>query len=45
VNLSGRSAEESGALLRLTQSGRVRQYASLFFGAAAVLAGILVVIV
>ncbi len=45
VNLSGRGADETGALLRLTQSGRVRQYASLLFGGAAVLAGILVVIV
>ncbi len=45
VNLSGRASEGSGSILRLTQSGRVRQYASLLFGGAAILAGILVVIV
>ena len=45
VNMSGRASEGSGTILRLTQSGRVRQYASLLFGGAAILAGILVVIV
>ena len=45
VNLSGRTAEASGSGLRVMQTGRVRQYASLMFGGAAVLAGVLVVIV
>ncbi|QGG93822.1 NADH-quinone oxidoreductase subunit 5 family protein [Actinomarinicola tropica] len=45
VNLSGRSAEASGSGLRLAQTGRVRQYGSLMFGGAAILAAVLVVIV
>ncbi len=43
VNLSGRGASESGGLLRKVQSGRIRQYASLMFGAATVLAAVFIV--
>ena len=42
---SGISAEESGQVLRKIQSGKVRQYATLMFGAAAVLAGIFILAV
>ncbi|MBK5223639.1 MAG: NADH-quinone oxidoreductase subunit L [Acidimicrobiia bacterium] len=45
INMSGRSAEGAGAALRLIQNGRIRQYASLMFGGAAILAGVLIVIV
>jgi hypothetical protein len=43
VNLSGEGASESGGLLRKMQSGRIRQYASLMFGAATVLAAVFIV--
>ncbi|MFW2381964.1 MAG: NADH-quinone oxidoreductase subunit L [Acidimicrobiales bacterium] len=43
VNLSGEGASESGGLLRKIQTGRIRQYASLMFGAATVLAAIFIV--
>jgi NADH-quinone oxidoreductase subunit L len=43
VNLSGESASESGGFLRKIQTGRIRQYASLMFGAAAVLAAVFIV--
>ncbi|HBX79228.1 MAG TPA: NADH-quinone oxidoreductase subunit L, partial [Acidimicrobiaceae bacterium] len=38
-------AGASGGELRKMQTGRVQQYASLFFAAAALLAGIVVIIV
>jgi NADH-quinone oxidoreductase subunit L len=44
VNGVGTVTEESGSALRPTQSGRVSQYAALFFGAAAVGALVLVLI-
>jgi NADH-quinone oxidoreductase subunit L len=42
VNISGRGASESGGLLRKVQTGRIRNYASLMFGAAAVLAAVFI---
>ncbi len=45
VNASGAGASESGQLLRKVQSGKVRQYAALMFGAAAILAGVFIVAV
>jgi NADH-quinone oxidoreductase subunit L len=42
VNGAGISAEEGGVILRHIQTGRVQQYAAYLFGAAAVLALILV---
>jgi NADH-quinone oxidoreductase subunit L len=42
VNGAGLTAEEGGVLLRQTQTGRVQQYAAFLFGAAALLALILV---
>jgi NADH-quinone oxidoreductase subunit L len=42
VNGAGLTAEEGGVLLRHTQTGRVQQYAAFLFGAAALLALILV---
>ena len=42
VNGAGISAEEGGTILRHIQTGRVQQYAAYLFGAAAVLAVILV---
>jgi NADH-quinone oxidoreductase subunit L len=42
VNGAGISAEEGGMILRHIQTGRVQQYAAYLFGAAAVLAVILV---
>ncbi|MGY6502694.1 MAG: NADH-quinone oxidoreductase subunit L [Acidimicrobiales bacterium] len=45
VNISGTAADESGGLLRLMQTGKIRQYATLMFAAATVMAGVLVVIV
>ncbi len=45
VNGSGLTALASGGVLRHVQSGRVRQYASLMFGAAAVLAAVFIVAV
>ncbi|MFV0315984.1 MAG: NADH-quinone oxidoreductase subunit L [Microthrixaceae bacterium] len=43
VNAAGTTATESGGLLRYLQSGRIQQYAALFFAAAALLAGVFVV--
>ncbi|MBT8239928.1 MAG: hypothetical protein KJN63_01725, partial [Acidimicrobiia bacterium] len=43
VNLSGEGASESGGLLRRMQTGRIRQYASLMFGAATILAAVFIV--
>jgi NADH-quinone oxidoreductase subunit L len=45
VNLSGTASSEAGGVLRLIQTGKIRQYSTLFFAAATVLAGVLVVIV
>jgi NADH-quinone oxidoreductase subunit L len=42
VNASGVGASETGGFLRRIQTGRIQQYAALLFGAAALLAGILV---
>ncbi len=42
VNVSGQSASESGRFLRRIQTGQVREYASLMFGAAAVLAAVFI---
>jgi NADH-quinone oxidoreductase subunit L len=42
VNGSGAGASETGGLLRRIQTGRISQYAALLFGAAAILAGVLV---
>jgi NADH-quinone oxidoreductase subunit L len=42
VNASGRSAEESGQFLRQIQTGQIRQYATLMFGAAAVLVAVFI---
>jgi NADH-quinone oxidoreductase subunit L len=39
VNGAGASAEESGSILRLLQTGRVQQYAAAFFGIGVVLIG------
>jgi NADH-quinone oxidoreductase subunit L len=43
VNLSGKSAEESGQALRPLQSGKVQQYGALLFGAAAI--GVLILVI
>ena len=43
VNLSGRSAEDSGQALRPLQSGKVQQYGALLFGAAAI--GVLILVI
>ena len=45
VNGVGFSAEGSGGLLRRVQTGKVQQYGALLFGAAAVGALILVIVV
>jgi NADH-quinone oxidoreductase subunit L len=45
VNLSGNSASESGQVLRRVQTGRIRQYASLMFGAATLLAAVFILAV
>jgi NADH-quinone oxidoreductase subunit L len=45
VNGVGIGADESGGVLRRLNSGHIQQYAALFFAAAAVLAGILVVLI
>ncbi|MGB5759770.1 MAG: NADH-quinone oxidoreductase subunit L [Acidimicrobiales bacterium] len=42
VNASGRSAEQSGQFLRKSQTGQVREYATLMFGAAVLLAAVLI---
>jgi NADH-quinone oxidoreductase subunit L len=43
VNLSGKSAENSGQALRPLQSGKVQQYGALLFGAAAI--GVLILVI
>ena len=43
VNAAGTTATETGGVLRYLQSGRIQQYAALFFAAAALLAGVFVV--
>jgi len=45
VNSSGLSALSSGQILRRVQSGQIRQYATLMFGAAALLAAVFIVAV
>ena len=45
VNGAGTLAESSGQALRQTQTGRVQQYAALFFAAAALLVGLLIAFV
>ncbi len=45
VNASGRTASGSGQLLRRVQTGQIRQYATLMFGAAALLAAVFIVAV
>jgi NADH-quinone oxidoreductase subunit L len=45
VNGSVAGAEGSGGILRHLQTGRIQQYAALFFAAAAILAGIFVVVI
>jgi NADH-quinone oxidoreductase subunit L len=42
VNGAGATASGSGGVLRHLQSGRIQQYAALFFAAAALLAGVFV---
>ena len=43
VNASGRTASGSGQFLRRIQTGQVRQYATLMFGSAALLAAVFIV--
>jgi NADH-quinone oxidoreductase subunit L len=45
VDDSGVAAEGSGQFLRLIQTGRVQQYGALLFAAAAVLAGVLIIVI
>ncbi len=45
VNASGFGAESSGEVLRKVQSGKIRQYATLMFAAAALLAAVFIVAV
>jgi NADH-quinone oxidoreductase subunit L len=45
VNASGRTADTSGQFLRRVQTGQIRQYATLMFGAAALLAAVFIVAV
>ena len=45
VNTTGSGAGSAGGLLRLMQSGRIQQYAALFFVAVAVLTGVFVVLI
>ncbi|NLE18241.1 MAG: NADH-quinone oxidoreductase subunit L [Propioniciclava sp.] len=45
VNTSGVTASAAGGVLRVLQSGRVQQYAALFFAAVAVLTGVFVVVI
>ena len=45
VNVSGRASLGAGGELRRVQSGKVQQYAGLMFAAAAVLAGLIIVLV
>ena len=43
VNASGVAASESGQVLRRVQSGRIRQYGALMFGASVLLAAVFIV--
>ncbi|MCP5024700.1 MAG: NADH-quinone oxidoreductase subunit L [Actinomycetia bacterium] len=43
INASGTGSSEAGGVLRRIQSGKIQQYATLMFGAAVVLAAVLVV--
>lgn len=45
VNGAGMVAGEAGGALRLTQTGRIQQYAALFFAAVAILAAVFVVVI
>jgi len=45
VNGVGAAASGSGGVLRHLQTGRIQQYTALFFAAAAVLAGVFILIV
>ncbi len=45
VNTTGRGAGSAGGVLRLMQSGRIQQYAALFFVGVAVLTGVFVVLI
>jgi len=45
VNASGAGASEAGGVLRKLQTGRIQAYAGLMFAAAAVLAGIFVLVI
>ena len=45
VNASGTTASSGGQVLRRLQTGRVRQYATLMFGAAALMAAVFIVAV
>ena len=45
MNTSGVTASAAGGVLRVLQSGRVQQYAALFFAAVAVLTGVFVVVI
>jgi NADH-quinone oxidoreductase subunit L len=45
VNGVGTTAQGSGGILRHIQTGRIQQYAALFFAAAAILAGVFVLVI
>src|SRR5690606_21014746 len=45
VNGSGRSADNAGQAFRLMQSGKVQQYAAIFFTSAVILTGIFIVVI
>ncbi len=45
VDGSGRASDASGESLRAMQTGKVQQYAAILFGAATVLAGVLILVV
>jgi NADH-quinone oxidoreductase subunit L len=45
VNGAATTAGEAGGALRLTQTGRIQQYAALFFAAVAILAAVFVVVI
>jgi NADH-quinone oxidoreductase subunit L len=45
VNTTGSGAGSAGGVLRLMQSGRIQQYAALFFVGVAVLTGVFVVLI
>src|SRR5690606_17576433 len=45
VNGAATAAGDAGGALRLTQTGRIQQYAALFFAAVAILAAVFVVVI